>query len=77
VISFDCPTGPADIVDDHVNGLLVPPRDVAALSAALDEMLGDEELRRRCAAAAVETAKSYSIEAVGPSWDALVDELGR
>ena len=46
-----------DIIDDHRNGLLVPPpRDVEALSAALLEMVGDEELRRRCGAAAVETA---------------------
>ena len=31
VVAFDCPTGPADVIDDHRNGLLVPPKDVDAL----------------------------------------------
>jgi glycosyltransferase involved in cell wall biosynthesis len=74
-VAFDCPTGPADIIDDHRNGLLVPFKDVAALGAALLEMIEDEELRRRCGAAAVETARSYTMEAVGPMWDRLLADL--
>ena len=75
VVAFDCPTGPADIIDDHRNGLLVPPRDAHALAGALDEMMGDEELRRRCAAEAVKTAEAYTIEAVGPRWETLLGEV--
>ncbi len=75
IVSFDCPTGPADIVDDHRNGILVPPEDVAALSAAIRELVEDEELRRRTAAAAIETAQQYTIEAIGPQWEALLGEL--
>jgi glycosyltransferase involved in cell wall biosynthesis len=76
VVSFDCPTGPSDIVDDHRNGLLVQPhRDVEALSAALTEMVADEDLRRRCGAAAAETARQFTIEAVGPMWDELLQDL--
>ncbi|MHB8468979.1 MAG: glycosyltransferase [Gaiellaceae bacterium] len=44
--------GLVDAVDDGVDGLLVPPRDVAALRAALERLLGDAELRRRLGAAA-------------------------
>ena len=74
-VAFDCPTGPADIIDDHRNGLLVPFKDVDALGAALLEMIEDEELRRACGAAAVETARGYTMEAVGPMWDRLLDDL--
>jgi glycosyltransferase involved in cell wall biosynthesis len=77
VVAFDCPTGPADVIDDHRNGLLVPPKDVDAYAAALREMMDDEELRRRCGEAAVETAKEYEMERIGPSWDALLEELAR
>ncbi len=74
-VAFDCPTGPADIVEDHRNGLLVPPRDVQALSAALMEMVSDEELRRRCGEAALETAERFTMAAIGPRWEAMMHEL--
>jgi len=75
IVSYDCPTGPADIVDDHANGLLVPPRDVERLSAALREMVESEALRQRCATAAVDTAARYTMDAVGPRWAALLEDL--
>jgi glycosyltransferase involved in cell wall biosynthesis len=74
-VAFDCPTGPADIIDDHENGLLVPFKDVDALGRALLEMISDDELRHRCARAAVAAARDYTMEAVGPLWDELIAEL--
>jgi glycosyltransferase involved in cell wall biosynthesis len=75
VVSFDCPTGPADLIDDHRNGLLIPPRDVAALAAGIIEMIDDAQLRRACGAAAAQTALDYRMEAVGPRWEELLREL--
>ena len=76
-VAFDCPTGPADIIDDHRNGLLVPPKDVEGLTAALMEMVEDEELRRRCGDAALETARDYTMAAIGPKWDEMLQALLR
>jgi glycosyltransferase involved in cell wall biosynthesis len=75
VVAFDCPTGPRDILEDHRNGLLVPPKDVGALTAALLELVEDRELRHRCGPAAAETARRYTIEAIGPRWEALFRDL--
>ncbi len=75
VAAFDCPTGPRDIVEHRRNGLLVPRRDVAALSTALLELVEDEELRRRCGRAAAVTAQRWAMPAIGPRWDALLAEL--
>lgn len=44
--------GLLDAVEDGATGLLVPPGDVAALRAALKELLGDADLRRRLGGAA-------------------------
>jgi len=75
VVTFDCPTGPADIVQDHRNGILVPPKDINGLADAMLEMIEYETLRRDCAAAAVETAQQYTIEAIGPKWVELLRTL--
>ena len=52
--------GLRDAVEDGVTGVLVPPRDVAALRAAIERLLGDAELRARLGAAA--RARSISFD---------------
>jgi len=75
VVAFDCPTGPADIIDHGRNGVLVPPKDIDAFARGLRTLIEDEDLRRRCGAAAVDTARLHTIEAIGPRWDELLAEL--
>ena len=74
-VAFDCPTGPADIIDDHRNGIIVPLKDIERLSAGILEMIEDEELRRRCAHAAEETSRAFKMDAIGPLWDEFLDGL--
>jgi glycosyltransferase involved in cell wall biosynthesis len=75
VVSFDCPTGPSDIIDDHENGILVPAKDIDALAAGMRELMADEELRRRVAARATQSAKAYEIDSIGPHWEELFTSL--
>jgi len=56
--------GLLDAVEDGVTGILVPPRDPAALRTALERILADADLRRRLGAAARERAQERF------SWDA-------
>jgi glycosyltransferase involved in cell wall biosynthesis len=66
---------PETIVDGG-NGLLVPPRDEAALARALTQVLGDEALRARLASAARATIEQhYSTEVVCGQLSALYREL--
>ena len=75
VVSFDCPRGPSDIVTDGEDGLLVPPQDVPAMTAALEALIEDPERRARMAEAARSTARRYAADAVVPRWDALLRDL--
>ncbi len=59
--------GLLDLVVDGETGLLVPPRDVTALRAALERLLGDPELRSRLGVAARERIKERF------AWPAVTD----
>jgi glycosyltransferase involved in cell wall biosynthesis len=76
-ISFDCDTGPRDIIRHEIDGLLVPPEDVASLAAALDRLMGDAGLRRKFAARAVEARERFSIERIAKKWEELFDETDK
>ena len=75
VVSFDCPRGPGEIITPGRDGTLVPPEDVPALTAALEELVTDPALRRAYGAAALETARAYDREAVAAQWEELLSAL--
>jgi glycosyltransferase involved in cell wall biosynthesis len=75
VVSFDCPTGPREIVENGRNGLLVRRGDVDAMAGALRTLIEDERLRQRCSDGALETVESYSQDAIGARWARLIEEL--
>jgi glycosyltransferase involved in cell wall biosynthesis len=77
VISTDCPTGPAEIIQDGVNGVLVPHNDVQGLATAMDRLMASHSERTRLASRAVEIAERYGIEKVMALWDSLVQEAVR
>ena len=60
--------GMADVVEDAVNGLLVPPADAESLAEALARLCSSAELRRQLGRQAQETMRLYT-------WDRVVEGL--
>jgi glycosyltransferase involved in cell wall biosynthesis len=60
VVSTDCPYGPGEIIQDGADGRLVPVGDRDALAAALLELVGDDERRRRMSRAALDNARRFA-----------------
>ena len=81
-VSFDCPSGPREIIDHEVNGLLVSPQSVPGLAAALLRVATDHDLRHRLGAGALTTARSWDAGALAARWaavfaDAVARRAGR
>ena len=67
IVASDIP-GYRAVVEDGVQGVLVPPGDARALAEALRELIRDEKRRRLMSEAALQRAVRYS-------WDNLVGEV--
>jgi len=74
-ISFDCETGPRELIKHGENGWLVPAGDVAALGKALVTLMGDAALRQRLGEHARQVIKTYSLPAVLDQWNALINAV--
>lgn len=75
-ISFDCPEGPADILDDGRDGILVPTDGGAdALADALCRVAADRAERLRLSAAARRAAARYDRPTIIAQWRELFTSL--
>ncbi|MFJ8231182.1 glycosyltransferase [Streptomyces sp. NPDC094448] len=75
VVATDCPNGPREIIEDGVNGRLVPVGDVDAVAAGLLELIGDDERRRRAGAAALAASERFDPAAIAARHEAVFTEL--
>jgi hypothetical protein len=67
-VSFDCASGPREIVRHEVNGLLVAPESIAGMSAALLRIGTDDDLRHRLGAGALDTAAEWDAGRIADRW---------
>ena len=75
VVSFDCPQGPGEILTDGRDGVLVPPEDVDALSAAMLALIEDGALRRRLGEAGPAKAAQYDLPSITARWENRLQAL--
>ena len=67
--------GNPEVIEDGVDGLLVPYDDVEALTAAIDSLLGDPARRRALAEAAQRSVARFLWETLVDSTEALLCEV--
>jgi glycosyltransferase involved in cell wall biosynthesis len=67
--------GIPDIVEDGVNGLLVEPGDASGFAAALERLLGDEELKVQFRTENLRRSDAYSAAAMATSYDQLYGNI--
>jgi len=76
VVASEIP-GYDEVVLNEGTGLLVPPRDIPALAAALARVLSDDELRQRLAAHALRSSRRYDWERVSSEILEVYEEVAR
>ena len=74
-IAFDCDTGPRDIIENGVNGILVPAGDIKALACEMETLMKDSEVRSILGSRAVQVRERFAEDRVLGMWENLIQEL--
>lgn len=60
VIAFDCIAGPSDMIEDEINGFLVPLFDYVLFEQRLSQLMKDAELRLRLGTEAFKSIQAFN-----------------
>lgn len=74
-ISFDCPTGPRELIDDGVNGFLVPLGDVIKIESIIEFLLDNPAVAECIASNARKKAEAFTGSNILSMWRVIINEL--
>lgn len=75
IVSYDCDTGPRDIINHGVDGYLIKMGEEKEMAEALCALADSWELRKQMGKQALINAKRFSPEVIFSLWDKLFDSL--
>ncbi len=67
-ISYDCPSGPRDMIEDSINGYLVPMDDFNLLEVATLDLITDPDKLHKFAEGAYKTSLNWNDEVILSKW---------
>ena len=75
VVSFDCSSGPKEIITDGQDGLLVESENIEALAQKILYLIERPQLRREMGAAARKNSSRFSQQTIMEQWRDLFENL--
>jgi glycosyltransferase involved in cell wall biosynthesis len=75
VVAFDCPYGPADIINDGIDGFLIKNRDIGDYVAIVCLLLDNVRLRNKMGKAGILSSRRYDVDQIMPKWQYLFEKL--
>ena len=73
-ISFDCQSGPSDMIQDGENGFLIPLKDTDQFAVKLNLLMKNKDLRDRFMLQALRTSEKYEQQVIGALYIRLIFE---
>ncbi|AZQ58470.1 glycosyltransferase family 4 protein [Maribacter sp. MJ134] len=71
-ISYDCISGPSDIITHNKDGILVENQNIEAMQDELYKLTSNTQLRRKLAKNAPKALEKFSISKVGKQWEEIL-----
>ncbi|HDZ03948.1 hypothetical protein LCGC14_0132120 [marine sediment metagenome] len=70
-IAYDCISGPSDIIENRVNGILIKNQDHELMTAGIIELIEDEKFRESLGWNATKSSDNFSLQKIGLQWEKL------
>ena len=74
-IAADCDFGPGELIENGVNGLLVPVEDATALATAMAKLADDSRLAKKISSNALNIRKTHSGEAIARQYHSYIERI--
>lgn len=74
-ISYDCPTGPREIISHGVNGYLIEDGNVEAMIQVINNLIDDSKLRENLSKNTVNVLKKFDKKVIYNQWCTLIEGL--
>jgi len=74
-VSFDCPSGPSDIISDNKDGFLIENGNIKGFVYKLELLMEDEKLRKKMGKQARENVQAYNVDVIAKQWNELFINL--
>ena len=74
-VSFNCHSGPRDIIRHGVDGFLVEPGDLVGLVSAMECLMKDDDLRNEYSLRAKEVRERFSFATIVSKWELLFGNI--
>ncbi|WP_340077597.1 glycosyltransferase family 4 protein [Leptobacterium sp. I13] len=74
-IAYDCVTGPSDIINNNINGLLIEDQNQEAMQKGLRDLINDPSLRETLSTRAIRSLERFSMETIGNKWEMLFKNI--
>ncbi len=75
VVSFDCPCGPKDIINNNLDGFLVENGNIKELEEKINLLIEKEDLRKQMGNMAMKNIRRYNEENVMQQWIDLFNSI--
>lgn len=75
IVSFDCPTGPGEIITDGYDGFLVENDNIDKMANRINELMESTELRTQYSKRAISKLDTFQKTKIAGEWMSLIDKL--
>ena len=75
LVSFNCKTGPSELIEDGVNGFLVKEGDNQGLADAIETLMNDKALRKQFSDNAQNGVERFELEPIVREWADILKNI--